>query len=157
MKKKPLHLSISMVWAAALLLLAASACSMPVPATPTPVIAVELTPDAIYTAAVQTVVAQLTENAPTPVPTETQPAPEGTLPPVDTPLPTVAASATSLPSETPTITPTAQPEPSETPQPSDPVLELGPPTWQETFETEKVGRWYRIATHILKWRTARWS
>jgi hypothetical protein len=135
MRKKPLHLSTSMVWSAALLLLAASACSMPVPATTTPVIAVELTPDAIYTAAVQTVVAQLTENAPTPVPTETQPAPEATLPPVDTPLPTPAESATSLPSETPTIAATALPEPSETAQPSDPVLELGPPTWQDTFES----------------------
>lgn len=103
---------------------------MPVPATPTPEIVNELTPDAIYTAAVQTVIAQLTENAPTPVPTETEALPEATLRPEDTPLPAVEETPTPLPSETPDFTPTS----TALPEPSDPVHELGEPTWQDNFD-----------------------
>lgn len=137
MRIRPLHLPAPWIWVMALLLVAASACSMPVPATPTPEVAVGITPDAIYTAAVQTVVAQLTENAPTPVPTETQSLPEATLPAPETPLPMQPGSETPTPSATPapTNTPTALPEPSATPLSSDPVLGLGDPTWQDTFES----------------------
>jgi hypothetical protein len=118
------------------LVIAASSCSLPVPATPTPEPVSELTPDAIYTAAVQTVIAQLTESAPTPEPTPTQPLPEATLPAQDTPAPTEPASPTPLPTATPTYTPTSQPEPTSPPSAEDPTLNLGSPTWRDTFEND---------------------
>jgi hypothetical protein len=137
MRKCLVHLKISGRWVLAMILLAASACNLPPPVTPTPEIGFALTPDAIYTAAVQTVIAQLTENAPTPTPTETEVLSEETRPPDATPQPgQAAATPTSLPTNTPTpfVTPTTQPEPSATPQHSDPALELGSPTWEDTFD-----------------------
>jgi hypothetical protein len=116
------------------LIIAASSCSLPVPDSSTPEPAGELTPDAIYTAAVLTVIAQLTESAPTPQQTPTQPPPEATLPAEDTPIPTYPTSSTPLPSASPTSTPTSQPEPTTPPSDEDPKSNLGSPTWQDTFE-----------------------
>jgi hypothetical protein len=123
------------LWVVVLLLIATSACSMPVPATLTPEVMIELTPDAIYTAAVQTVIAQLTENAPTPTPTETEAPPEATLPAEDTPLPTAEGTEIPLPTNTSTPTPTVTgtPEPEELTPSADPVNELGSPSWEDTF------------------------
>jgi hypothetical protein len=118
------------------LIIAASSCSMPVPAEATPEPVLELTPDAIYTAAVQTVVAQLTESAPTPEPTQTQPLPEATLPVEDTLVPTEQASPTPLPTATPTLSPTSQAEPTTPPSAEDPTLNLGSATWRDTFEND---------------------
>ena len=118
------------------LIIAASSCSLPVPADPTPESVLELTPDAIYTAAVQTVIAQLTESAPTLEPTQTQPPAEATLPTEDTPVPIEQASPTPLPTATPTDTPTSQPEPTTSPSTDDPALNLGSPTWRDTFEND---------------------
>jgi hypothetical protein len=117
------------------LTMAVAACSLPVPAATTPEPVVELTPDAIYTAAVQTVVAQLTESAPTAEPTQTQPPAQATLPPEETPIPTAQASSTSPASPTATFTATSQPEPTTPPPAADPALNLGSPTWRDTFES----------------------
>jgi hypothetical protein len=118
------------------LLVGASSCSLPVPAATTPEPVLELTPDAIYTSAVQTIVAQLTEAAPTPEPTQTQPLPEASLPPEDTPVPTAQASSTPEPTATLAATPTSQPELTTAPPADDPTLNLGSPTWQDTFEDD---------------------
>ena len=127
---------IPWTWVLVLLLLGASACNLPVPAAPTPGEVFEVTPDAIYTAAVQTVIAQLTENAPTPGPSETEALPEASLPQADTPQPEQGETPVPLRSDTPapSPTPTALPYASETPEPSDPALELGAPTWEDTFD-----------------------
>jgi hypothetical protein len=116
------------------LIIAASSCSLPVPDSSTPEPAGELTPDAVYTAAVLTVIAQLTESAPTPVPTQTQPPPEATLPAEDTPAPTIQESPTALPSASPTSTPTSLPAPTSTVSAEDPKSGLSSPAWQDTFE-----------------------
>ena len=121
---------------AIVLMIFASSCSLPVPAEPTPEPVLELTPDAIYTAAVQTVIAQLTGSAPTPEPTQTQPLPEASPLPQDTPTPTVEASPTPAPTATPTDTPTSPPEPTTPPSAEDPTLDLGSPTWRDTFEND---------------------
>ena len=103
-------------------------------------------PDLAYTAAAETIAAQLTSIAlpfaGTPLPPGTAEAiaamltPTETLPPTSTPLPT----NTPLPSET--ALPTTPPPPSETPLPSptptatldDPGTTLGVPTWTDPFD-----------------------
>ena len=119
------------------LLVIASSCSMPVSVAPTPSVEQELTPDALYTSAVQTVIAQLTESAPTQQPTPTQPLPEPTQVVVDTPVQTDLPSPTALPTATPANTPTSQPEPTTIPPATDPTLNLGSPDWEDTFENEE--------------------
>jgi len=125
------------------LIVLVSSCSLPMPATTTPEPAMELTPDTIYTAAVQTVVAQLTESAPTPESTQTQLSPEAHFPSEDTPVATVPASATPEPTGTPTATLTSLPEPTTPPPADDPKVNLGSPTWRDTFEDD--ANWSLVA------------
>jgi hypothetical protein len=135
MRDSLLRLPANWQWMLVLLLLGTNACNLPASATPTLETAIELTPDTIYTEAVQTVIAQLTENAPTPIPTETETLPEATLPQADPSLPAQEETPTPPPSETPepTPTPTMLPEPTEVSQSSDPVIDLGSPTWEDRF------------------------
>ncbi len=118
-----------------------SACSGQPPA-PTPT---AQKPDAAYTAAAETIIAQLTEvanpatetppaGAQTPAPSRpagTAPAPGENPAPTDTPLP----SDTPEISPTPTIpdTPTATSAPTATTVSGDPREDLGAPTWGDTF------------------------
>ena len=120
-----------------------AACTSPVKTTTLP-----STDQAAYTAAAETISAQLTEIT---NPTLTQPVTNGTqpaagvqptetlperLPDTSTPLPT----RTPLPSDTPTVTPTPLPTDTPTPTtiptkgPDDPKARLGEPTWQDTFQ-----------------------
>lgn len=148
----------------AILTLAAllTACSQPTQATPG-----SPEQDASYTAAAQTIAAQLTEiNNPqpstpagTPIPDPgTAILPSGspalleTLPNTSTPLPT----RTPLPSDTPTVTNTPLPsntptitiEPSATPD--DPRLNLGDPTWQDTFQ--EGANWFLFSDEHVEMR-----
>jgi hypothetical protein len=144
MKIKHLCLFNAVILTAALAL---SACSLPsfepLEPEPTP------DPNAQVTAAVQTVVAELTQAAAqletqqaqateTPLPSPT-PSPTEEVQPTPTPLPT----DTPAPSPTPTRTPTTAPPtptatqaltPSPTPLASDPRPGLGSPTFRDTFQ-----------------------
>lgn len=99
-----------LLWLVLIALLALAACNYPAaPATQDP--------NAVYTAAAQTLMAQLTQGAPlvtdTPapdVPTATQAAPTDALLPTATPTATTAPTATSAPA-TATSAPTATPVP----------------------------------------------
>ncbi len=117
-----------------------SGCSLP-SANPTSQPAGQ-TPDTLYTAAVQTVVAELTQAAVTSAPaTEaptTQPvavASSTPLPPTATTAPTTKptqqATATQAATATPTIQPTA------TQSSTDPKASLGNPTFTDTFESDQ--------------------
>lgn len=109
-----------------------SACALPSASTPQPTSS-EQTPEAIYTSAVQTVIAQLTQSAPTSIPIEVQFTPT-MLPATATQSPT----NTQPPSATPTkITPTATVVPTSTSVPTDPKLNLGNPTWKDTFTSDQ--------------------
>lgn len=87
--------------AAILVVIALTGCSIPT-TRPTLVPTIDLKPtfDAVAAEAVQTVVAQMTQNAPTPAPPTDTPAPTATSAPTETPLP----SFTPAPSLTPTNT-----------------------------------------------------
>lgn len=98
------------------------------------------TPDALYTAAVQTVVAELTQAAVTSAPpTETLPTQPAALPSA-TPLPPTATQAptatlTQQATQTSTATPTTNPTPTQVS--TDPKLSLGDPTFQDTFQNDQ--------------------
>jgi hypothetical protein len=117
-----------------LCLFAAGACNLPTRPQPGTTEVSEV--DAVYTAAVQTVIAQLTLSAPTPMePAATQPA--------QTPLPEPATAAPSpraelspspAPAATATIQATELPAaPTGTAPASDPRAALGEPDWQDTL------------------------
>ncbi|MBN2547910.1 MAG: hypothetical protein JXB15_02035 [Anaerolineales bacterium] len=158
-KKITLHTCIAVTLTLAVLL---TACSQPTQATPG-----SPGQDASYTAAAQTIAAQLTEidSPPTGAPAGTpaadpgtaavppgSPAPLETLPNTSTPLPT----RTPLPSDTPTVTNT--PLPSDTPTitvepsatPDDPRLNLGDPTWQDTFQ--EGANWFLFSDEHVEMR-----
>ncbi len=80
------------------------------PSETTPI--VTLPPELVQTMAAQTVVAELTEQAPVVTPTNTD------QPPVDLPSPTPDPTSTPEPSPTPTLEPTATLEPTPSPEPS---------------------------------------
>lgn len=120
-----------------LLLLFAAGCVLPSSSRPTSVPPGQ-TPEAVYTSAVETVVAQLTEAAVTSAPPSAA-APTEALQPTDTPAPTQPpAPPTAAPTQPqPTATqPAPTAAPSATPVSSDPKASLGSPTWQETFVNE---------------------
>jgi hypothetical protein len=127
--------------------LALGACSLPVmepgDLEPTP------DPDAAVTAAVQTLVVELTQGAirletqqaqatETPLPSPT-PAPTDEIPPTPTPLPTDTPAPSPTLTFTPTLapptpSPTPQLTPTQTPLASDPRPGLGSPTFRDTFQ-----------------------
>jgi hypothetical protein len=141
---------------AALLAAILAACSLPAPATPT-----GEDPAVVYTAAAQTIMAQITQvtgltpGAPgtastTPPPatlpaaaTETAPGSEPTAEPATASptgppneQPTSAATGTEpAPSPTAEATDTQPAAPSATPLPSDPRASLGEPDFRDTFES----------------------
>jgi hypothetical protein len=122
------------------------ACALATPAPP----ATAQKPEAVYTAAAETIIAQLTQVA---SPLETTTPLTATLAadvtPIASPSGAVETAASSPaagePSSTPSLapegseTPTPTAPPSATPEPSatsvtgDPKLELGDPTWRDTF------------------------
>jgi hypothetical protein len=127
-----------------------SACTMPAtyatsPATTVPVDGAS-EPDLAYTAAAQTIAAQLTEIAlpfaGTPLPPGTAEAiaalltPTETLPPTSTPLPphTPLPSDTAVPTTPPPPTNTRLPSPSPTATLNDPGVVMGAPTWTDPFD-----------------------
>jgi len=130
---------------AAILLISAAACSLPAPATPTP-----LDAEAAYTAAAETIIAQLTQVAQTLTPSqapggETPGAPETTAPPGDTA--TLSPTLTeALPTPTETLTPSPSPSPSPTFTPTlpstDPRASLGAPTLLDTFNNDALWALY---------------
>jgi hypothetical protein len=128
------------------------ACAL---ATPVPPATVQK-PEAVYTAAAETIIAQLTQVAgpletTTPLSgtlaADTTPAADST--PMAGPSEAVETAASSPAAGEPSITPSLEPESSETPTPTpppsatpeptatsvagDPKLELGDPTWRDTF------------------------
>jgi hypothetical protein len=148
-KKVPWVIPLSMVLTAAGL----GACALATPAPPS----TPQKPDAVYTAAAETIIAQLTQVS---APLETSSPPTATLsanttalasplgtnaqtgatqPPEASPVEAGASSPSVTPppqgSETPTPTPppSATPEPTATSVAGDPKLELGNPTWRDTF------------------------
>ncbi|MEJ2600538.1 MAG: hypothetical protein P8Z00_19545 [Anaerolineales bacterium] len=126
------------------------ACALATPAPP----ATPQRPEAVYTSAAETIIAQLTQVAgpvetskpltttlttdATPVSSTsvgeasgTQPATGAELSP--SPNPTAESSATP----TPTPPPSATPEPTATSVAGDPKLDLGNPTWRDTFNSSE--------------------
>jgi Domain of Unknown Function (DUF1080) len=86
------------------------------------------TREAVYTAAAETVIAQLTQVA-QPAATEIDSlVPESTNPPQPSEAPLPGLTATSIPAPTATLTPTVATAP------DDPKLSLGDPDWRDTFE-----------------------
>ena len=133
----------------AMLSIPLSACTLGGLATPTEA----AQSNAEYTAAAQTIIAQLTQVA-QPA-TETQPAGNGSQSPVEggatqSPAPGAASPTAMLPSQTPSLTDTPMPTVTETPEPSptvteaptattiagDPKLALGDPTLRDNFNNE---------------------
>jgi hypothetical protein len=122
-----------------LTLIFAAACAGPAPTPLAPDTPLPHDPQATYTAAVQTVVAELTRAAAS---RATEPAGAAVLfAPTETLTPYPAPSLTPEPPLPPTPTPLpAAPTPSPTiaatlPPPSDPRSELGTPTLRETFDS----------------------
>jgi hypothetical protein len=126
-----------------------AACSLPSPNNPaTPV--TQQTPESIFTSAVQTVIAQLTAAAGTPVPGQTMetgpsptqvPATQTSAYPAPATPSVIQATATIVPTKTIQPSPTAtkvKPKPTTKPSPTtasnDPKLSLGTPTFQDTFK-----------------------
>lgn len=118
-----------------------SSCSLPsrnAPSVPTR--------EAVYTAAAETVIAQLTEVAltaasATPTQTQTAPLPATSAPqPSETPLP----SGTVTPSATSTLATTA------TLAADDPKLRLGEPDWKDTFKN--ADRWSPYEDEHVRFR-----
>ena len=109
-----------------------AACTLPSSSSP---VAPEtgLTPEAIYTAAVQTVIAQLTQsaaNTPQIQPTQAlsaTPQVQLTYSPVPTSTPTLTSTSA-------TLTPTLTSSPTPTLTADDPRVKLGNPGWVDTFE-----------------------
>jgi hypothetical protein len=91
-----------------------SACGPAATSTPTPDVNIA------YTQAAETVVANLTASAPSATPP----------PPPATPTPII------LPSSTPAPTATSTLPPAPTTPPDDPVLSLGAPAWQDSFDSK---------------------
>jgi hypothetical protein len=128
---------------ALLFLTGLAACNLPgMTAPPTPILSSQEA-YAQYTAAAETIVAQLTlvsnPASPTPPPPTLSPTAADTSTPIppletatDTPLPTEAIPPTPTETATPEISPTPAP-PTATLQPGDPLAELGEPTWRDTF------------------------
>lgn len=114
MKARRLNFLIILAWATVFLL---AGCQMFPAAAPTQDL------NTLFTQAAQTIVAEMTLNAPSPTNTlevpepEAFPSPTETLPPTSTPLPTVTPTPTDtpLPTDTPTPTETATPTFSPTP------------------------------------------
>lgn len=104
-------------------------------------------PNPEHTAAAETIVAQLTQLAPSPTLGTGAGSPGATLPPTPTSILTLPPSQTPLPSDTstPTVSPTATLSPTPTLQPAatvtptattvpgDPRASLGAPDWQDNF------------------------
>jgi hypothetical protein len=123
------------------------ACSLPSPnnlSTPTS----QITSELLYTSAVQTVIAQLTSAAATPVAggsSATEPAATPVPSSKSPATPTVIKGATSLPpSKTPQPSPTPtkpkatkSSKPTATTSSSDPKLGLGDPTFKDEFSNDK--------------------
>lgn len=110
----------------------AAACTLPSSSSPI-VPETGLTPDAIYTAAVQTVIAQLTQsvaNTPQVQPTQVSSA-TPQVQPTNTPVPTATPTLTSISA---TLTPTLTSTPTPTLAAEDPRVKLGNPGWVDTFE-----------------------
>jgi hypothetical protein len=105
-----------------------AACNLPASPEPTPV-----DQSAAYTAAAETIVAQLTEVAETLTPTtatDTQPEPTQTA---VLPTATSTATPTELP-QTPTMTSTSPPPPTSTLPAGDPKAGLGEPEFYDPFD-----------------------
>jgi 3-keto-disaccharide hydrolase len=120
------------------------ACALATPASPS----TPQRPDAVYTAAAETIIAQLTQVS---APLETSAPLTATLAvdatPLTSPVEATGQAGASQPSETSAAealaqgseTPTPTPPPSATPEPTatsvagDPKLDLGNPTWRDTF------------------------
>lgn len=125
-------------------------CNLPGISQPTSIPSQESRPEAVYTSAAQTIVAELTRVAGPSTqepsgaqPTESTPAtsqesPAATLPAVETPTPT------ETPTPSPTDTPEATNSPTMTPtgtlSATDPKLSLGNPTWSDHFNSGS--SWY---------------
>lgn len=146
--KVPWAILLSMVLTAASL----GACALATPAPP----ATSQRPDAVYTAAAETIIAQLTRVS---APLETSSpltttltanmtataGPAGSAGQAGTAQPSEVAPGAMQPSLSPTLpaegseTPSPTPPPSATPEPTatsvagDPKLDLGSPTWRDTF------------------------
>ncbi len=90
------------------------ACGPAATLTPTPDV------NLAYTQAAQTVITDLTRNAPSATP----------------PLPPATPTLIILPSSSPTPTETSTPPPAPTSPPDDPALTLGEPTWLDSFDSK---------------------
>ena len=107
-----------------------AACNLPASPDPSPT---DTDPSVDYTAAAETIIAQLTEVAQTLTPTSPGDAPEeATQPPTSTAVTETAVTPTAPPS-TPTVTSTPPPSPTATLPPSDPRSGLGDPAFSDTF------------------------
>jgi hypothetical protein len=140
--------SFKISFALTLIVVLIAACNLPLQSginTPE----VQITPNIIYTAAVQTVIAQLTSAAGTPG-AASSPTSNGVVaaqsatPSVPAALTTVPPTPTSVPTQTPqpsptsaqlTATPTLPPTPTSVS--TDPKLSLGKPTFQDKFANNK--------------------
>lgn len=107
-----------------------AACNLP--ASPDPS-ATDTDPSVDYTAAAETIIAQLTEVAETLTPTSPGDAPEEATQPPASPAVTETAVTPTAPPSTPTVTSTPPPSPTATLPPSDPRSGLGDPTFSDTF------------------------
>jgi len=114
-------------------------CNMPA-TTPTGVLPGENTPDAVYTAAVLTVAAQLTQVVPAteetepPVVTATAPAPTLESTQIQEPTDAVVTEASPTMASSPTATQAATLAASPTLSSSDPRAALGDPTFTDSFD-----------------------
>ena len=132
-----------------LLAMVLAACVIPGASTPVPESTLEPEPvNPAYTAAAQTIIAQLTALAPstTPLPTDaSDPSATGTEASASQPTSELSATETIASPETPAIEPSPAVEPTPTPEPSptqepsptpasnDPRSRLGEPDWRDTF------------------------
>jgi len=117
-----------------------AACSLPAPSAPT----LE-NPAAVYTAAAQTIIAQLTQAVGTSTPSSPEATPSGELPTNATPTQATQTGipASLTPTETVTATSEASPTSTDTATPtellSDPRASLGNPNFSDTFQNG--GNW----------------
>jgi hypothetical protein len=144
-EKDPMSRTRTVLLILALLFLTGlAACNLPgMTAPPTPFPSSQES-YAQYTAAAETIVAQLTQvsnpASPTPLPPSMTPTAADTSTPIP-PLETATDTPPPAPTEpaTPEISPTPAP-PTATLQPGDPRAGLGEPTWRDTFEDGS--NWY---------------